>query len=204
MKRKIEKQIEEDILSSLPDNDLSFEKIENRIDYGRFATPKKKKGKAKFILIPLGAMASIAVLAVAIPIIIVVTTPAGNGGGDSTNMPSAGTYEVSSVSGDNAFMPFEIGQKAEISTTTDITQGCLPLEYYIWGLDGRLQFVDGPLSEIDLHYEMKASGNLIFSFVYSSLSYDGSISFSSPKDEDPSFEVTITNASEETLTLLFG
>lgn len=200
-KNRIEKQIEDDILSSLPDNDLSFEKIENRIDYGRFTTPKKKS-KAKFILIPLGALASVVVLAFAIPIIVLINTP--SYGGDPAYCPTEGSYEISSVSGDDVFLPFEIGQKAEVSSTTDITEGCLPLQYSLWGLDGRLEFVDGPLSEINLDYEGKVSGDLIFTFDYSGLSYDGSIAFRSPMDEKPTITVTITNASEETLTLLFS
>lgn len=201
-KNRTEKQIEDDILSSLPDNDLSFEKIENKIDYGRFATPKKKS-KAKFILIPLGALASILVLVIAIPVIVMVNTP--TYGGDPARSPSEGSYEISSISGDDLFLPFENGQKAEVSSTTEITEGCLPIQYASWGLEGRLQFIDGPLSEIGLDYEKKAStGELIFSFDYSGLSYDGSIAFRSPLNDEPTIMVTITNASEETLTLLFS
>lgn len=205
MKKKIEKEIESDFLSSLPENDLKFEKIENRIDYGRFASTKKK-GKKKVILIPLGSLAVIALLAFAIPIIVIATTPAGGAGSaDPAYLPSEGVYELTSIDDQEFSGPeFALGQTAEVSASTEIAEGSLSLNESLWGYDGSLCFIDGPLSETDLTNQRKINGpKLAFSFEYSGDSYEGAISFRSPKGEEPYFDVTLTDSSENTITLHF-
>lgn len=201
MKKKIEKEIENDLLSSLPENDLKFEKIEGRIDYSRFKTTKKKS-KRKMILIPLGSIAALALVAFAIPVIVIATRPVGNGG--STRNPKEGTYSLSLISGDDISISFEVGQKVIVSSSSEIDKGSLLLTRSEWNYEGRLHFEDGPLSEVSLTYGEKKLGNLLFSFDYSGASYDGSVTFFSPVNERAHLEVTLSDSSAKTLTLTYS
>lgn len=199
MKKRIEKDIERDILSSLPENDLKFEKIESKIDYGRHFAEKKNR---KRILVPIGAASLILAAAIVTPIIVISSQQFS--GRNPVNMPKEGSYFLSSISGSDITLDFEVGQRAEITSSTEIALGSIRLSKDEWNYEGRLHFSDGPLSETSLVYGRTEKTNLLFSFDYLSAHYAGSISFRSPFEGDATFEMTISDSSSNTMTLTYS
>lgn len=190
--KKIEKQIEEDVLSSLPDNDLAFEKIEGKIDFERFEKPKKRKWlKLALIIVPTAAVSLAAFFLVALPLIMAFQS---YGGGDPIDLPSEGTYTLEEISGEELPLSFENGQKAEIASSTNQEKGILRLTQSSWNYDGYLSFLDGPLHEIDLDQNARSNNYLPFIFEYSGTRYSGRIEFHSPLNESSSFKLTIAEA----------
>jgi hypothetical protein len=201
MKKRIEKQIENDLVSVMPTDHLSFEDISKKVEWEQYGKEKKSKLTLwQKILIPVGAVASF-VFAVGLTATIVLLNT-GYGAADPNHFAEGSYSLVSFESYFGADFSFSAGEKASVSHESVGGPGVFLLSQDDSGYDGCFVFEDGPLSTVTFTDVSFPSGGSISAF-FSDHGESFAINIYFCSTSDPFFEVQLTSTSSNYSAKLF-
>lgn len=200
MKKRIEKQIENDLISAMPNDHLSFEAVSGKVDWNQYKKERKPRRSIwKKILIPLGAAVSLVFAVGLTGAIIILNT--GYGSPDPNHFVEGSYSLVSFQSYLSSDFSFSVGDKASINHESSGGPGAFLLSQDKSGFDGCLAFEEGPLSTAtftDVSYPSVVSINASFS----SEGLDFAISIHFFSATDPFFTVRLSSTSSNDLAEL--